>query len=116
MKTEFRQIVVSGPKIKEETARSICFWLGVKNIEFNSWINENGNIGFTESTAVSIKDIKKLMKEIGEKFLDLEVGVTYMSGPKGEYNIPKENFLLKNGILQCNVLNPHAGHPAPTGF
>lgn len=113
MKTEFHQIVVSGPKLKEETARSICFWLGMKNAEFNLWINENGNIGFIESVNTDIKTIKKLMKEIGEKFLDLEVGVTYMSGPKGEYNSPQENFLLKNGILHCNVLNPHAGHPAP---
>lgn len=111
------QTIISGPKVSEELANKIRTIIELKGLSITKdWITQHGNIGYMNNLSIEPSSIKKQFKELGKMFLSLEVGVTIMSGNSGEYNIPKENFVLKNGKIEQNVLNPHAGHPAPTKF
>lgn len=111
------QTIISGPKVSEDLAEKIRTMIELKGLSITKeWITQKGNIGFMNDLSMESTLIKKQFKELGKMFLSLEVGVTIMSGNSGEYNIPKENFILKNGKIEQNVLNPHAGHPAPTKF
>lgn len=103
------QLIITGPKSKQPN--KILEFVN-SQIKLKDWLDGEGNIGFLDNTTLSIAEVKHEFNLVAKQFLELEVGITYMSGPSGVYNHILETYLVKNGKV-LKVANPHAGHPAP---
>lgn len=104
------QLIITGLKIKENSNKILEF---VNNgIKLKNWIDYDGNIGHLGNTTLTTIEVKHELKMVSENFKDLELGVSYMSGPNGSYNSIIETFKIKNGKI-LKIPNPHVGHPPP---
>lgn len=111
------QVIITGVKIDQDNARIIRNWLSINDFFAVDWVHPDGTIGYLDTSLKELtqKKFKKELEKIAKEFPFLSVGISWMSGSTGEYNVPIACYLIENGIVTRTMM-PHIGHPPPKRY
>lgn len=104
------QLIITGLRLKQNHKQILDFVNSTLKIK--NWIDVEGNVGHIGNTTLTNVEVKHELKIISEAFPEIEIGITYMSGPSGSYNSILDAYKITKGKI-LKTINPHAGHPAP---
>ncbi len=113
-----KQVIVTGNPVSGDLAEEIRTFLslGISGGGYFAldWCHPDGTIGYLDNSLIPVSPevLREHLQKIGERFPQLNLGVTLMTGPKGGYNSPVISFYLSGGKV-IKKLNAHIEHPAP---